>query len=91
MNIHEVHLLQAEFKYRLGWRYGHGHGCDETLINQYVGSSPSRWTCSSGCTTVIVVSSAGYICLAASQGENWELGEYSFMYQFSGPGPFTIR
>lgn len=82
---------KVEFKFKLGWTYGSGAGCTPSLVGQYVNKTTFSWYCSSGCTSRVVIGRYGYTCLAASQPENWELGEYNFRYIFNNTGPFTVE
>ncbi|KAL4237626.1 hypothetical protein ACF0H5_002340 [Mactra antiquata] len=72
-------LYEAEFTYRLGWRYSAGHGCSETLVNQYVNTSSSSWRCTSGCSSQINIANYGYSSSAwisldyQSGGGSWSL------------------
>ncbi|XP_069118070.1 uncharacterized protein [Argopecten irradians] len=80
---------EVEFKFRMGWTYNHGPGCNETKIGQLVtGMSSTYWMCDK-CTPKDI-SSLNYICTGASRSENWEQGERTFRYTFPGPGPYTI-
>lgn len=37
------------------------------------------------------IGSFGYMCVAASTAENWELGEFTFLYTFPNKGLFEIE
>lgn len=81
-----------EFEYKLGWAYGRGAGCDETVIGQYVNRSTFSWRCTSGCSSSsLEIGRYGYICSAANSVEQWELGDYTFRHTFSTKGPYTIK
>ncbi|KAJ8308075.1 hypothetical protein KUTeg_012949 [Tegillarca granosa] len=84
---------EVEFRFKLGWTYGNGAGCNESLIGEYVttgGEASGSWICTKGCQTQIILSNTSYICTGASRSENWEQGEYTFKYKFPDKGPFTI-
>ncbi|XP_053388454.1 uncharacterized protein LOC128551583 [Mercenaria mercenaria] len=82
---------RVEFKYKLGWRFGEGAGCTQSLIGNYVNKDTYPWICTSGCgSSPVTLSSKGYVCAAASRIQDWEQGEYSFRHTFKSDGRFTV-
>jgi hypothetical protein len=88
-------IYQVEFKFKMGWTYKNGPGCNENRIGEFVNESfigDKDWKCVNGCDQPIVkVGPAYYYCTAASKLENWEQGEHSFQYTFNKTGPFVVR
>ncbi|KAK3093703.1 hypothetical protein FSP39_019070, partial [Pinctada imbricata] len=83
--------IQVQFFFKLGWVYGSGPGCNQSTIGQLVtGMNTTYWYCENGCGSRLPLNNVNYICTGASVTENYNQGERSFRYTFSGPGPFTV-
>ncbi|KAK3092705.1 hypothetical protein FSP39_006237, partial [Pinctada imbricata] len=85
------YIIQVQFFFKLGWRHGQGPGCTQSTLGQLVtGMNTTYWNCENGCGSRLQLSNVNYICTGASVAEDFEQGERSFTYTFSGPGPFTV-
>jgi hypothetical protein len=66
-------IYQVEFKFKMGWTYNSGPGCNENRIGEFVNESfigDKDWKCVNGCDQPIVkVGPAYYYCTAASKSE----------------------
>ena len=79
----------------MAWSHGLGPGCTEQKIGQYVHGNfigDKYWKCAHGCGSLTPnVGPVFYTCTGADKVENWEQGENTFNYTFTGNGPFTVR
>nr|XP_034306316.1 protein jagged-1a-like isoform X6 [Crassostrea gigas] len=83
---------EVRFSFKLGWAYGRGPGCTPSNVGQLVtGHNSSYWQCTSGCNGTVNLANTNYICTGASVSDNWEQGENTFTYTFSGIGPYTVE
>ena len=80
----------------MGWTFGLGPGCDQSKVGQLVSKrvgGENDIFCYQGCGAASVkVTDVSYYCKGANPSEQWEQGEKTFTFDFTGlgPGPYTI-